>query len=377
MHRPVDFKIFAILLLLPVAVLPQQSGLVRQGDRFVRDFSGSAPAGRRLRINAHGPVSVQAGNGRNISYTVHLSVRARTEAEARSVMQRYNVRVTPQGEWVVLTAPGGPVISAVTVRAPRLDYVVVSTSDGGVDAGGIEGSLEVDTGAGELTADRIGGDCRLVTGGGDIRVGTVGGALRCSSGAGKIRVGTVHGGAELETVGGEIAATDGGGTVNAETGGGGIHIVKAGGAVTAGTGGGQIVVDSANGIVTVRNMAGPVKVGAAAGLHCESGSGGINVSNIAGGMRVSTSLGNIMASLLAGKLADSFLATGNGDITVYIPSNVGVTVRAQNDMADSTRRIAVDFPGVRVRRQGRLMVAERPVNRGGAPPQYSPTAGTI
>src|SRR5260370_24281884 len=120
---------------------------------FVRDFSGSAPAGRRLRINAHGPVSVQAGNGRNISYTVHLSVRARTEAEARSVMQRYNVRVTPQGEWVVLTAPGGPVISAVTVRAPRLDYVVVSTSDCAVDAGGIAGSLEADTGAGQLPAD--------------------------------------------------------------------------------------------------------------------------------------------------------------------------------------------------------------------------------
>ena len=377
MRRPADFKIFAILLLLPVAGLPQQSGLVRQGDRFVRDFSGSAPAGRRLRINAHGPVNVQAGTGRSITYTVHLSVRARTEAEARNVMQRYNVRVTPQGEWVVLTAPGGPVISAVTVRAPRLDYVVVSTSDGAVDAGGIEGSLEVDTGAGELTADRIGGDCRLVTGGGDIRVGTVGGALRCSSGAGKIRVGTVHGAAELETVGGDIAATDVGGTVNAETGGGGIHIVKAGGAVTAGTGGGQIVVDSANGIVTVRNMAGPVKVGAAAGVHCESGSGGINVSNIAGGMRVSTSLGNIMASLLAGKLADSFLATGNGDITVYIPSNVGVTVRAQNDMADSTRRIAVDFPGVRVRRQGRLIVAEGPVNGGGPLLQISATVGTI
>ena len=123
----------------------------------------------------------------SITYTVHLSVRARTEAEARSVMQRYNVRVTPQGEWVVLTAPGGPVISTVTVKAPRLDYVVVSTSDGAVDASGIEGSLDVDTGAGELTADRIGGDCKLVTGGGDIRVGTVGGALRCSSGAGKIQ----------------------------------------------------------------------------------------------------------------------------------------------------------------------------------------------
>jgi DUF4097 and DUF4098 domain-containing protein YvlB len=377
MRRPEDFKILAVLLLLPLAASPQQSGIVRQGDRYVRDFNGSVPAARRLRINAHGPVTVQAGTANRISYTVHLSVRARTEAEARSVMQQYSVRVVPQGEWAVLTAPGGPVISTVTVKAPRLDYVVVSTSDGAVDASGIEGALDVDTGAGELTADRIGGDCKLVTGGGDIRVGTVGGGLRCSSGAGKINVGTVRGSAELETVGGDVTAADVGGTVRAETGAGGIHIVKAGGAVSAGTGGGQIVVDSASGIVTARNMAGPVKVGAAWGVQCESGSGGINVSNIAGGMRVSTSLGNIMASLLAGKLADSFLATGNGDITVFIPSNVGVNIRAQNDLADSTRRIAVEFPGVRVRRQGRLIVAEGPVNGGGPLLQISATVGTI
>src|SRR5260370_21653327 len=102
MRRPADFKRLAILLLLPGAALPQPSGLVRQGDRFVRDFSGSAPARRRLRINAHGPVSVQAGTGRSITYTVHLSVRARTEAEARTVMQRYNLRVTPPREPAVL-----------------------------------------------------------------------------------------------------------------------------------------------------------------------------------------------------------------------------------------------------------------------------------
>ena len=188
MRRPEDFKILAILLLLPLAAAPQQSGMVREGDRFVRDFYGSAPAARRLRINAHGPVTRAGGHGQPAFLTRSIvSVRARTEAEARSVMQRYSVRVAPQGEWVVLTAPGGPVISTVTVKAPRLDYVVVSTSDGAVDASGIEGSLEVDTGAGELTADRIGGDCKLVTGGGDIRVGTVGGGLRCSSGAGKIQ----------------------------------------------------------------------------------------------------------------------------------------------------------------------------------------------
>jgi hypothetical protein len=376
MRRPVDFKKLAILLLLPPVAVPQPGGLVREGDRFARDFSGTAPAGRRLRINAHGPVSVQAGAAKSISYTVHLSVRARTEAEARNVIERYGVRVTPQGEWVVITAPGGPVVSTIAVKAPRLDHLVVSTSDGAVDAVGVEGTLEVDTGAGVLTADRIGGDCRLVTGGGDIRVGSVGGGLRCSSGAGKIQVGTVRGSAVLETVGGDITAADVGGTVHAETGGGGIHIIKAGGDVTVGTVGGQIVVDSASGIVTARNIAGPVKVGAAWGVQCESGAGGIDLSNIAGGMRVSTSLGNIMANL-AGKLADSFLATGNGDITVFIPSNVGVNVRAQNDLADSTRRIAVDFPGVRVRRQGRLIVAEGPVNGGGPRLEISATVGTI
>src|ERR1019366_5954769 len=264
MRRPADFKTVAILLLLPLAAVPQQpSGLVREGDRFERDFHGTAPAGRRLRINAHGPVSLQAGAGNSITYAVHLSVRARTEAEARNVIERYNVRVTPQGEWVVLTAPGGPVISTVIVKAPHLDHLVVSTSDGAVEASGIEGALEVDTCAGELAVDRIGGDCKLVTGGGDVRVGTVGGGLHCSSGAGKIQVGTVRGSAVLETVGGDITAKDVGGTVRAQTGGGGIHIIKAGGAVTAGTGGGQIVVDSASGIVTARNMAGPVKVGAA------------------------------------------------------------------------------------------------------------------
>jgi DUF4097 and DUF4098 domain-containing protein YvlB len=377
MRQSAHFKVSALLLLLPFAAVPQQPGMLREGDHFVREFSGTAPAARRLRVNAHGPVSVQAGSASNISFSVRVSVRARTEVEARNVMQRYNVRLSSQGEWVVLTAPGGPIISTVTVKTPRLEQVVVSTSDGGVEASGVDGTLDVDTGAGDLTIDRIGGDCKLVTGGGDVKVGSIGGGLRCSTGAGRVQVGSVRGGAILETFGGDISANEIGGILRAETGGGGIHIIRAGAAVSASTGGGQIIIDSANGIVTARNMAGPVKVGAASGVQCESGTGGINVSNISGGMRVSTALGNIMASLLAGRLADSYLASGNGDITVFIPSNVGVNVRAQNDLADSTRRINVDFPGVRVRRQGRLIVAEGPVNGGGPLLQISASVGTI
>ena len=108
MRQSAHFKASALLLLLPLAVVPQQTGMsregmsregmaregmLREGDHFVREFSGSAPAARRLRVNAHGPVTVQANTANNITFTVRVSVRARTEAEARGVMQRYTVRL--------------------------------------------------------------------------------------------------------------------------------------------------------------------------------------------------------------------------------------------------------------------------------------------
>ena len=376
LHAAGTARIVSALVLL-AACNAQQNGIVREGDRFRRDFYGSHPAARRLRINAHGPVTLLSGAASTVTYSVSVSVRARSESEARRVLEHYAIRVETVGDRVVLTAPGGPVISTVTVKTPRLESAAISTSDGAVEANGVDGLLEVDTGAGELAIDRIKGDCKLVTGGGDVKVGSVGGALYCRSGAGKIQVGTVQGQAILETVGGDISATEIGGPVRAETGGGGIHIVKAGSGVSAGTGGGQIVVDRAGGIVTARNLAGPVQVGAAGGVQCESASGGIRVSNISGPMRVSTSLGNIMAILFGAHLADSFLATANGDITVLIPSNVGVTIRAQNDMADSLRRITTEFSAVNVRRLGRQVVAEGPVNGGGPLLQISATVGNI
>ena len=81
--------------------------------------------------------------------------------------------------------------------------------------------------------------------------------------------------------------------------------------------------------------------------------------------------------VLGARLADSYLATGNGDIIVLIPSNVGVNIRAQSDMADTLRRITSDFAAIQVRRQGRQVVGEGPVNGGGPLLQISANAGTI
>jgi len=120
-----------------------------------------------------------------------------------------------------------------------------------------------------------------------------------------------------------------------------------------------------------------VQVGAAAGAHCENGSGGIRLSRIAGPMRVSTAMGSILAGLAGGRLADSFLATGSGDITVLIPSNVGVTIRAENAMADTLRRIVSDYAVLSARRVADRIVAEGALNGGGPVLQISDARGTI
>jgi len=370
MLRSALFSALAVLALLPYA--GAQKGLTCKNGKCEKVIYGTAPAASRLRVNAHGPVTLEGGASTSLLYTVTVSVSARSETEARRWLQQYEVRVVSQGSTMVFTAPSGPVMAAVSLKTPRMSGVEISTSDGAVAATGVDGSLEVDSGAGALTVDDIRGDCKLTTGGGDVRVGEVGGALKCSTGAGHITVKTVHGAAVLETNGGDIVAGQTGGQVHATTGGGGVHIGTSGGPVTATSGGGEIIVEKANGIVTVRNMAGPVQVWSSAGVRCDSGGGGIHVSNVSGPMRVSTSMGSILANLLGSRLSDSYLATGNGDITVLIPSNVGVMVQAQDNM-----RIVSEFRELSIRRQGPRVIAEGPLNGGGPLLQISGMGGTI
>lgn len=176
MRRSALFSALVALALLPLLAFAQPE-LTRQGDLWVRTFSGAAPAAPRLRINAHGPVTLEGGVSPNLSYQVKASVKTRTAVGARRILERCAVRLAPQGDWLVLTAPGGPFLTAVSVKAPRLTAAAVSTSDGAVDVRGIDGALVVSTGGGELYVDRVRGDCKLSTGGGDVRVGQVDGSL--------------------------------------------------------------------------------------------------------------------------------------------------------------------------------------------------------
>jgi hypothetical protein len=308
------------------------------------EFTREVAAAPRVRVTSAGAIELAPGATRTVRYSVKVAGAP--------------VRVVRQGEWVTIAAP-----RAVWMRVeiPAQARAVAAWSSGGsIKAGGLRCAAELTTGAG------------------DIEIGVIEGAVRAAAAVGRIRVDTIGGDATLQTGGGDITARQIGGTVDATTAGGAVRIAHAGGIVLARSGGGPVEVGQAGGAVTVRSLAGAIDVGPSESVQCESAAGAIRLAGVRGSVRASTEVGSIVANLLAGKAAgESFLATGNGDIFVYIPSNLGVNVLAANALADSVRRIVSEFPGVPVRLQGTQVVAEGAINGGGPLLRINGANGTI
>ncbi len=362
--------------------LGAEPALTRDGKYWVEVRSGSEPlAGQaRLRITSRGPITINGAAQDELSYTLKIRVKAANEAEARRLMNAFSVRVAKQGAgYAYMIVQRGEGMADLQVKVPRTTAdTSIATSEGAVAFYDLNGAVRAETGGGTVNCDRIRGNVVARTAGGDISIGAIEGTANCRTAGGKITANVVRGEATFETGGGDIAAHEVGGLVHAVTMAGSIRIQNAGSAVIASTGGGPIDVGEAHGMVTAKNSAGPVKVGSAEGVSCESAGGGVKLDNISGSVRVTTAVGSIIASLLAGKrMADSFLSTGSGDITVFIPSNLGVTIRAQNELAGNIRRIVSDFPGINVRVEGGQVVADGPVNGGGPILRISGTGGTI
>lgn len=367
-----------------VAFGGEESKLAREGDFWVQTVTGSEAAmtGGRLRISTRGPVTVHGASQDQIQYTITKRVKAHSEGEARRRLSRFLVKTYRQGDTTVFAVvhAGDAWGSAdVNVTAPRgFREVTLETHGGPVDASDLGGSVQVQTGGGAIKLDRISGPVVARTAGGEITLGTVESSARCISAGGPIRAGAIRGEAWLETAGGDISAGEVGGPLHASTAGGGIHVKRAGSTVAVNTAGGAIEVGSARGMVTAESASGAIDVGGASGVHCDTRSGGIRLSNVTGGLHASTAAGNVIAQLLrGGSPEDSFLVTGLGDITVFVPSNLGIRILAQIESAPSVKRIVCEFPGVKVRMDGPLAVAEGAINGGGPLLRLSSTGGTI
>ena len=356
-----DLRIgFTVWLLAAPAALPQSIQIEHDGAGRRISVSGTLPAAAVSRIISGGDLTVRGTSSKDIRYAISMRAMNVDDASARRMAETLRVH-SLDGQLFF------PQSAAVRIELPRnTPYLSLFSPGGAIDASGIEGSVRADSAAGKITLDRITGDVEVHSSGGGTVLGSIGGMARCYSGAGDIRAVKIDGGATFETGGGDIQLGECGGPVRAVTAAGAVRIGQAGGPVFAGTKGGPIAILQAFGMVTASSAGGPIDIGQASSVQCQSASGAIRLNNVAGRLHAAADRGSIVAEILSGHpLADSFLSTRSGDITVFIPSDTGVTIRAETGGPHSPEPIVSDYSDLTIRRTAANATAQGRINGGG------------
>ena len=352
----------------------QPPALVREGPWWVERTGGTipAPGSPFLRIEAAGDVVFQGDGGSSFGYQVTRRVIARSEDEARRLLAAVPVAPVWNGSQLTLSLPsrGGRMQADVRVQPPRqLRQVVVESEDGDVAVRDVRAPVNVFSTAGSVICDRIQGSVSVRTGGGEVILGAIQGAILAKTGGGSVRLRQGLSTATLETGGGEIVVEEVTGALAARTGAGNIEVGQAGSTVHARTYGGLIRINHAAGEVVAESAGGGILIGRAKSVRCESAAGAVKLAGMTGQVEVTTTVGSILADLLGTRpLLNSLLSAARGDITVWIPGGLAVTVNAVTDSPRS--RIVSDFAEIPVRETwqgGEARLTARGSLNGGGP----------
>ena len=377
-RSPQTIGVAAILALLAPLVLAQDATRVsHDGGSWNQEISGTLSGVKYLRVKVDmGTVVVRGAQQDGINYRVRSTCSSSSEQEARRQFERYKITAYVKGDtaWIVGDWQGGrqPRHSSeeFSVIVPREIMLVKLETDGGnVDATGLTGRVEAESGGGSVRLDDIGAGS-AETGGGSIDVGNVNGDIGLHTGGGTIRVRHANGKITAETGGGPVDIESGGQDANIETGGGSIEVRHCSGKLKASTGGGGIDLGDVGGAVDIDTGGGSIRLNSAKGhVHAETSGGGIELFGVPSA-QVQTGAGGITVKLVntGADRRDSELETSAGDITVYIASDVAVDVRASVDMANG-HHINSDFSDIHVRSEGewgsKTLTADGKLNGGG------------
>ncbi len=386
---------FAIILALAACAAWSQeksSPLTRQGNAWVEEVNGVLTGATRLRVfSPEGVIEVRGGTGPEISYKVRKRVRMPREDEARRLLSDCPLKARINGDLAELILdcpvrrPRQRVGADFYVTVPKaLARTMLETMGGGVLADNIDGEVSARSSGGGIQVDRIGGAVTLETAGGGIKLGQVVGRIKAQTAGGPIDLQSGGDEAVLTTNGGNIIVVQCQKGIRAETAGGEIRIQRAGGNIIAGTAGGDVRIGEAAGTVVAQTSGGSIHVDSAHGLvRAETAGGGIRLWKISGPVRAETAAGNISAQVVASRQlwGESSLATTIGDVVVYLPADLAVTIRATIEAAGSRHRILSDFPlvmrNITDEPGVRELLGEGQVNGGGAPLRIRTTSGNI
>ena len=379
-----------VLALLAPLVLAQEVHVSREGGTWGQEITGSLAAVKNLRVKVDmGSVRVRGGQQQGINYVVHTNFKTSSEQEARHQFEQYKVTAYVKGDtaWIVGDWQGGRqprhFSGEFSINIPReMALVKLETEGGNVEATGVAGHVEAESGGGGMRLDDIGGGVSAETGGGSIDVGTVSGDLGLHTGGGSITVHHANGKVVAETGGGGIEIQSAQGAI-IETGGGSIQVRQCNGKVKVSTGGGSVDLSDIGGPAEIDTGGGSIHLTSAKGhVHAETGGGGIELYGVPSAT-AETGAGGINVKLMntGGERHDSDLETGAGDITVYIASDVAVSIRASVEMGNG-HRITSDFSDIHVSSEGdqwgpKTLTAEGKLNGGGPMLKVRTSTGDI
>jgi len=389
-HSPQFIRLACLLALLAQLGLAQETHVSRESGSWGEVTTGSLATVKNLRIKVDmGSVVVRGGHQQAINYSAHTRSYTSSEQEARHQFESYKISAYVKGDtaWIVGDWQGRHprrFSGEFTIEVPReMAWVKVETDGGSVDATGVSGRLDAESGGGGIRIDDIGGVVNAETGGGPIDVGTTSGDLGLHTGGGSIVVRHANGKVIAETGGGSIEIQSGTQGAIIETGGGNINVRQCNGRVKASTGGGNIDLGDIGGPVDIDTGGGSIRLTSAKGpVRAQTGGGGIELYGVPSA-RAETGAGGITVKLVnaGGERNDSVLETSAGDITVYIASDVAVNVRANVDMGNG-HRITSDFPDIHISSEGdqwgpKTLSAEGKLNGGGPLLKVRTTTGDI
>jgi DUF4097 and DUF4098 domain-containing protein YvlB len=365
------------LLALAVPLWAQQSRVYRDGNSWVEETSGTLPASRQVRITTDvGSVQVQGSSAR-VSYAVRKRSYAPSEEAARRQFEQMRISAvkTAEGAFIegrlanrnlnrfnaefLVQIPRELEMIKVETRGGSLNFSSIAATVQGATGGGtvklddLDGVVKITSGGGNVDAGRLGSDFFLATGGGDVYVKNVGGQARVNIGGGRVYLGAAKG-------------------ATIQTGAGNIEVHKCSGDLGVSSGGGNLNLGDVNGMVQAETAGGTVRLESARGrVQISTGGGSVELLNLGQSAQVQTGAGGITAQFVGkrGSFSDSSLHTAAGDVIVYLPADLPVTVHASSDMATG-HGIVSEFSGLRITKESsnfvpRSMYAEGSLNGGG------------
>src|ERR1700735_21668 len=363
----------------------------RSGPRLKSDLRGEIPTrdGRRIHLVLDlGNIVIHTQNSGKVDYTVHLEADA-FQKDAKDLLKSFSLSAHETSEGVYLRGQtsrqsSGRLWVTVTVNVPKSYSLELSTGGGNIDSDALDGMATVLTSGGNIKAGNVSGKARLVTGGGHITVKNVSGGLFADTGGGHITTGMVTGGATLHTSGGHIRMASVDGMAKLSTGGGNVTVEHSGSELNAETSGGQIEVGETTGLVRARTGGGGIRVVRVSGpTDLETVGGSIYLTQVDSAVKASTGAGIITASFVSPPKSPSQcqLQSNDGDIVVYTPRQLPVTIDEQVQSGDE-HRVIVD-PAFQLKMSydaangQRSVRAEGPLNGGGEILHLRTVAGNI